>query len=92
MDGPCTLNRLGCNRDQLERRIVNCVWREVFEKAQRLHIVKDIARNICCNEGAGWAAEFEATFDFDLNCSLCGGGDCCRFVFRRESEPTTGLA
>ena len=73
------------DEDQLEMRIVHCVWREVFEKAQRLHIAKDIARNICLNEGAGWAAEFQAQFSFDFDCSLCGGGDCCRFVFSRPS-------
>lgn len=60
--------------DQLEMRIVHCVWRDIFEKAQRLHIAKDIARNICLNKGAGWAAEFNAQFRFDLNCSLCGAG------------------
>ncbi|MGE5532486.1 MAG: DUF6125 family protein [Bacteroidota bacterium] len=78
--------------DQLEMRIVHCVWREVFERAQRLHISKDIARNICLNEGAGWAAEFDLHLNFDLDCSMCGGGDCCRFVFSRSEEPAAAPA
>jgi acyl-CoA thioesterase FadM len=78
--------------DQLQIRIVHCVWREVFEKAQRLHISKDIARSICLSEGAGWAAEFGLQFTFDFECSMCGGGDCCRFVFSRSEDAVAGPA
>lgn len=73
--------------DRLEIRLTHCTWRDVFERAQRLHIAKDIARNICLNEGAGWAAEFGCQFEFDLDQSLCAGGCGCRFVFTTPSHP-----
>lgn len=68
----------------LEIRLNRCAWHDVFEKAQRLHLAKDIARNICVNEAAGWAKEFGVQACFDLDNSICGGGSCCRFVFTTE--------
>ena len=67
--------------DRLEIAVSHCAWHDVFEKAERLHIAQDIARNICVNEGEGWAREFGRSFEFDLAGSHCGGGSCCRFIF-----------
>lgn len=67
----------------VELQVNHCTWHDVFEKAQRLHIAKDIAQNICLNEAAGWAQEFGLQSEFDLESSLCAGGCCCCFVFRR---------
>ena len=69
--------------DRLELLLTHCTWHDVFVKSERLHIAKDIARNICVNEGAGWAAEFAAEFEFDLEASHCAGGEHCSFIFRK---------
>ena len=73
--------------NRLEIRLTHCTWHDVFEKAQRLHLAKDIARSICVNEAAGWAQEFGVHSRFDLDNSICGGGNCCRFVFSKEDTP-----
>ena len=67
--------------ERLEIKITKCPWREALVKAERLHLAEDIAHHICTQEGAGWAREFGRQFEFEVESSLCGGGEACRFRF-----------
>jgi len=61
--------------------IADCSWHNAMVKSGREALSSRVGALICTTEYSLWAAEFGDDIQFQNNCRICEGADCCILEF-----------
>ena len=71
---------------KLEIALLNCPWLIIMQESGREHLASEIGKTICRTEYQVWAKEFDATFQNNLDDSLCSNGQFCYLRFAVQDQ------